>query len=335
MSRIEEALKKAAGTPGTEGAPIRDRFAIAAKPRARVDDYVAESPGPAISAPPASFVEPSLVEPQAKFVEPQAKFVEPHTKFVEPQPRKPEPPVVAPVTSGPTLARVPPSVDVKPVAPRTIDPASVEQYRRLAASLHSLQGQRGIKILMVTSSMPREGKTLTAVNLALTLSEYRRRVLLIDADMRRPSVHELFGVPNRVGLGDGLRAPGTTLTLVNSTEHLTLLTAGRPDPNPAAGLASERMRVVLKEAAERFDWVIVDTPPVGMLSDASLIGSFVDGVVFVVAAGTTERQVVERAINEIGRERIIGTVLNRVASTASPRHDTYYESAESPEIFEP
>lgn len=314
MSRIEEALKKAAGTAGSEGAAIRDRFAIAAKPRARVDDYVAESPAPAITA------------PSTPFVEPQAKFVEPPPKFVEPQSWKSESPVVAPATSGPAFARVSPSADTKPVAPRAIDPASVEQYRRLAASLHSLQAQRGVKIVMVTSSVPREGKTLTAVNLALTLSEsYRRRVLLIDADMRRPSVHELFGVPNRLGLGDGLRAPGTTLTLVNSTAHLTILTAGRPDPNPMAGLASERMRMVLKEAAERFDWVILDTPPVGMLSDASLIGSFVDGVVFVVSAGTTERQVVERAINEIGRERIIGTVLNRVDSTASQAPDPYYQ----------
>jgi protein-tyrosine kinase len=309
MGRIDEALKKAAGAPGSEGAPIRDRFAIAAKPRARVDDFIAESPAPEIAAPPASFVEPQ-------------------PRFAEPQPRKPEAPVVAAATSGPTLARVPPSIGAKSVAPRVIDPASVEQYRRLAATLHSLQGQRGVKTVMVTSSVPREGKTLTAVNLALTLSEsYRRRVLLIDADMRRPSVHELFGVPNRLGLGDGLRAPGTTLTLVNSTEHLTILTAGRPDPNPTAGLSSERMRAVLKEAAERFDWVILDTPPVGMLSDASLIGSFVDGVVFVVGAGTTERQVVERAINEIGRERILGTVLNRVNSTVNPAPESYYQPA--------
>jgi protein-tyrosine kinase len=323
MSRIEEALKKAAGTPGSEGAPIRDRFAIAAKPRARVDDYVTESPAPAMTAPPASFTEP------------QSRFVESQPKFVEPQSWKSESPVVPPAASGPTLSRVSPSVGAPPVAPRAIDPASVEQYRRLAASLHSLQGQRGVKIVMVTSSVPREGKTLTAANLALTLSEgYRRRVLLIDADMRRPSVHELFGVPNRLGLGDGLRAPGTTLTLVNSTEHLTILTAGRPDPNPMAGLASERMRIVLKEAAERFDWVILDTPPVGMLSDASLIGSFVDGVVFVVSAGTTERQVVERAINEIGRERLIGTVLNRVNSTARQATDPYYRHGDASEISE-
>ncbi len=316
MSRIEEAMKRAAGTAANEGAPIRDRFAIAAKARARVDDFIAESPAPAAIAAP-----------------PPTSFVEPQPRLVEPPPRTPEPPVVvAAATSAPTLARVPAAVDAKPVSVRGIDPASVEQYRRLAASLHSLQGQHGVKVVMVTSSVPREGKTMTAVNLALTLSEsYRRRVLLIDADMRRPSVHEFFGVPNRVGLGDGLRAPGTTLTLVNSTEHLTILTAGRPDQNPMAGLSSERMRVVLKEAAERFDWVVLDTPPVGMLSDASLIGSFVDGVVFVVGAGTTERQVVERAINEIGRQRIIGTVLNRVDSVVGPTRNTYYQHTDGSE----
>ena len=255
--------------------------------------------------------------------------------FAEPQPTPSEPPAVAATASGPAVARVSPSVDTKPAALRGIDPASVEQYRRLATSLHSLQRQRGIKLVMVTSSVAREGKTFTAANLAMTFSEsYRRRVLLIDADMRRPSVHELFGVQNRIGLGDGLRTPGTTLTLVNSTDHLTILTAGRPDPDPMAGLASERMRAVLKEAAERFDWVILDTPPVGMLSDASLIASFVDGVVFVVGAGTTERQVVERAINEIGRERIIGTVLNRVDPVTNPARIYYHHVDEGSDSYE-
>jgi capsular exopolysaccharide synthesis family protein len=302
MSRIEEALKKATGAAGSDGAPhLRDRFAIAARPRVRVDDFVAESPAPAPVTP------------------------APATSFVEPEPTASTPPSVADMTSGPAVARVSPSVATQPAAIRGIDPASVEQYRRLATSLHSLQRQRGIKLVMVTSSVAREGKTFTAANLAMTFSEsYRRRVLLIDADMRRPSIHEIFGVQNRIGLGDGLRTPGTTLTLINSTDHLTILTAGRPDPNPMAGLASERMRAVLREAAERFDWVILDTPPVGMLSDASLIASFVDGVVFVVGAGTTERQVVERAINEIGRERIIGTVLNRVDSFTSPSPSRYY-----------
>lgn len=308
MSRIEEALKKASGTAGSEGASaLRDRFVIAARPRVRVDDFVAENPAP------------NPVSPA------------PVPSFVEPPPTAFEPPVGVATTSGPAVARVRPSVDTAPAAIRGIDPASVEQYRRLATSLHSLQRLRGIKLVMVTSSVAREGKTFTAANLAMTFSEsYRRRVLLIDADMRHPSVHELFGVQNRIGLGDGLRTPGTTLTLVNSTDHLTILTAGRPDPNPMAGLASERMRAVLKEAAERFDWVILDTPPVGMLSDASLIASFVDGVVFVVGAGTTERHVVERAINEIGRERVIGTVLNRVDSVTSPASHVYDRYGDEP-----
>jgi protein-tyrosine kinase len=311
MSRIEEVLKRAAtGTTDAEGTPsIRDRFVVAARSRVSVDDFVAESPAPAppVAAPPPAVAAPPMSN-------------------VEPLQWTPEPPVMATATSGPTRARVSPPVDVNLVGLKGIEPASVEQYRRLATSLHGLQRERGVKTVMVTSSVPREGKTLIAANLAVTLSEsYGRRVLLIDADMRRPSVHELFGVPNRVGLGDGLRTPGTMLTLEKTTDHLTILTAGRPDSNPMAGLASERMRVVLKEAAERFDWVIVDTPPVGMLSDARLIASYVDGVVFVVGAGTTERQLVERAFNEIGRERIIGTVLNRVDSGVNLAPVPYYQ----------
>jgi capsular exopolysaccharide synthesis family protein len=169
-----------------------------------------------------------------------------------------------------------------------------------------------MKSVMVTSSIPQEGKTLTATNLALTLSEsYNRQVLLIDGDLRRPTVHEIFGISNAVGLGDGLRSENA-LALVDTTPYLTVLPAGRADADPTAGLASERMRRILKEAAERFDWIVLDTPPVGLIPDARLIADLVDGVIFVIAAKSTGYPFVQKAIEEVGRERILGTVLNRV-----------------------
>jgi capsular exopolysaccharide synthesis family protein len=203
-------------------------------------------------------------------------------------------------------------------------PIVVEQYRRLAASLHELQQQHRIKTLMVASAVPREGKTLTVTNLALTFSEsYGRRVLLIDADLRRPSIHRVLGLPNTTGLAEGLRHEAGDLSLVQVSTNLTVLTAGRPDSNPMAGLTSERMRKLLEDAASAFDWILLDAPPVGLMPDANLLAGLTHGVILVIAAGTTPYPLVARAINEIGQDHIVGTVLNRVSSESIPSTQYY------------
>jgi capsular exopolysaccharide synthesis family protein len=194
--------------------------------------------------------------------------------------------------------------------------ACVEQYRKLAATLHHLQTERELRTLMISSGMPGEGKTLTATNVALTLSEsYGRRVLLIDADLRRPTIHQLFDLPNLTGLGDGLRnETDHALPLVGVSPRLTVLTAGRPDPDPMSGLTSNRMRRVITEASALFDWVLIDTPPVGLLSDGRLLSNMVGGVLLVIRAGHTPFTLVTRAIEAVGRERIIGVVLNAISA---------------------
>ena len=188
----------------------------------------------------------------------------------------------------------------------------VEQFRKLAATLHHTQTDRGIKSVMVTSAVAGEGKTLTATNLALTLSEsYKRRVLLVDADLRRPTLHGVFQLPNLSGLSDGLQAAREQrLSLVEVSPFLTVLTAGRPDPDPMHLLISKRMQQVLDEAGARFDWVILDTPPVGILTDANLLAAMIDAALLVVRAGRTPYLYVQRATGAIGRERILGVVLN-------------------------
>jgi len=202
--------------------------------------------------------------------------------------------------------------DGKLVTQTTGQPISVEQYRRLATRLHLAQAERGTRVVMITSAVINEGKTLTATNLALTLSEsYKRRVLLIDADLRRPWVHELFKLPNVTGLNDGIRAEvERKVPLIRVSECLSVLTAGRPDPDPMSVLASDRMRRVLADASRLFDWVIVDTPPVAVLSDAHLLARLVDTVVLVVRAGVTQHAAMTRAIEAVGRDRILGVVLN-------------------------
>lgn len=200
-------------------------------------------------------------------------------------------------------------------------PVAIEQYRRLAASVHERQAVHGTKRLMVSSARPQEGKTLTVTNLALTLSEsYGRRVLLIDADLRRPSIHEVFRLPTAPGLSEGLESDGSDISLHQVSPRLSILPAGRPSSNPMARLTSNRMRVLLEESAAVFDWVLLDAPPVGIMPDANLLARLTEGVIFVIAAGETPYALVDRAIAEIGRESIIGTVLNRVDQQASLAH---------------
>jgi protein-tyrosine kinase len=196
---------------------------------------------------------------------------------------------------------------------RSSNMQSVEQYRRLAARLHVAQSEQRIRVVMVTSALPGEGKTLSAANLALTLSEsYRRQVLLVDADLRRPCVHDIFRLPNLGGLNDGVRADvHRKVPLIRVTEHLTVLTAGRPDPDPMSVLSSSRMRQVLDEAGSTFEWVIVDTPPIGMLSDAHLLTSLVDTALLVVEAAETPLHAIKSAVDVLGRDRILGVILNR------------------------
>jgi capsular exopolysaccharide synthesis family protein len=215
----------------------------------------------------------------------------------------------------------------KVVVDAETNPASVEQYRRLAAVLHHAQNERGLRVIMVTSALPGEGKTLTASNLALTLSEsYQRRVLLVDADLRRPSIHQLFALPSLSGLSDGLRSvEDRKLTLVEVSSHLTVLPAGRPDPDPMSVLTSSRMQYVLDEAREKFDWVIVDTPPVGLMPDAHLLAAMVDGALLIIGAGMSPHRAVAKAADVIGRDRILGVVLNRVARN-DMSHGAYYYS---------
>lgn len=193
---------------------------------------------------------------------------------------------------------------------------AVEQYRKLAATLHHAQIDRQIRVVMVTSAVTGEGKTLTATNLALTFSEsYKRRVLLVDADLRRPSLHDVFQIPNVSGLSDALRAAAPEkLTLAEVSPTLVVLTAGRPTPDPMQSLTSDRMTRIVHEAAHRFDWVVIDSPPVAMMPDASLLASMVDAVLLVIGAGETDYRVVQKAVDSVGRDRILGVVLNGAES---------------------
>lgn len=197
-----------------------------------------------------------------------------------------------------------------------------EQYRRLAAVLHDSQAANRTKVVMVASAVAGEGKTLTAANVALTLSNsYRKRVLVIDGDLRRPTMHKVFRIETSCGLADGLDPSAERKIVVRQvTPTLALLPAGRPIADPMASLVSERMRQLIDEAREIFDWVIVDTPPLVLLPDANLLASIVDAALLVVKAESTPYAMVKRAMDALGRSRVLGVVLN--TATVGP-HGSY------------
>jgi capsular exopolysaccharide synthesis family protein len=203
------------------------------------------------------------------------------------------------------------------------DALLTEQFRRLAASLHHVRQSQPLSSVMVTSSNPGDGKTLTALNLALVLAEtYLYRVLLVDADLRRPSISRMVDLPDGAGLGDALRAPELRkLALSALTPRLTLLPAGRPTDNSIQALVSPRMRQILDEAQAAFDWVILDSPPVGPTTDARLLSQMVGGTLFVIRAGKTQHHEVAKAIEVVGRDQILGVVLNDVEDVG---HVGYY-----------
>lgn len=203
------------------------------------------------------------------------------------------------------------------------DPALIEQFRRLAATLHHAHLNNGLRSVMVTSALPGDGKTLTSVNLALVLAEsYRYKVLLVDADLRRPSIPNVVDLGMGSGLSEALRAStDQRLALVPITPRLTLLPAGQPIANSIEALTSPRMRQILEEAEERFDWVILDSPPIGPTTDARILTQMVGGALFVIQAARTPYPDVKKAVDALGRDQIIGIVLNGVEATAA---DAYY-----------
>jgi capsular exopolysaccharide synthesis family protein len=316
MSRIDEALRRA--SQGSALAPS------AQEPRE--DPWI---PPPALDRFEAGEQEMPLADFRPE--EPEFRSDEPAAAPLDLRIAPPS----AVVHAEPTAVLAEPARgNEKLVGSGTVEPVAIEQYRKLAVTLHQMQVDRGTRIVMIASAMASEGKTLTAANLALTLSEsFKRKVLLIDADMRRPSIHDIFRIPNVDGLGVGLSAEGDQkLTLVEVTPHLTILPAGKPDPNPISGLTSERMRRILAEAAAKFDWVVVDTPPIGVLPDAKILAEMTDTVVLVIGAGTTPFKPIQRAVEALGRQRIAGVVLNRIAepeSTLNYYAHQYYVRADS------
>jgi capsular exopolysaccharide synthesis family protein len=178
---------------------------------------------------------------------------------------------------------------------------------------------------MVTSTSPKEGKTTVATNLAITMAQAGYRVLLIDADLRKPMVHEVFGLDNEHGLSTLLGEAGEARVYIRKTEveNLHVLPGGPEPVNPAELLGSRKMRTLIAETSERYDVVVLDSSPVLGVADANILATMMDAVVLVIQASKAKRGHVVRARNQLlgVNARVVGAVLNNVRGL---RGDYYY-----------
>ena len=205
------------------------------------------------------------------------------------------------------------------------DPTS-EAYRTLRTNVTFVSAEkRALQLLCVTSPGPGEGKSTTAANLAITIAQQGAHTLLVDADLRRPLVHRAFNLVHEPGLTDILVGSATLREAVrpNVIPNLDILPGGALPPNPSELLGSEAMHRLLEELRGQFDTVIFDTPPALAVTDATVLGASIDGVVLVLRAGETEEAAAQRAVEVFRRvqARIAGTVLNGVAK----QRDRYYQ----------
>lgn len=206
--------------------------------------------------------------------------------------------------------------------------ALAESYRQLRTSVLLSTAGRAPRTLLITSSLPGEGKTTTAVNTAISLAQTDANVLIIDADMRRPRLRSIFDLPESEGLSSILSSEMTPQDMLNAIAKdpntgLHVLTSGPIPPNPAELLGSDQMRKLIKVLSVPFTHIVIDSPPVSSFTDGVLIASMVDGVLLVVHGGKSSRGVVRRSrqlLLDVGA-KLFGVVLNNVSVRS---HDYYY-----------
>jgi non-specific protein-tyrosine kinase len=218
------------------------------------------------------------------------------------------------LTDRPVLATVPISTppDARPIALSAPHDVAAETYRGLRTNVQFLSLDTPLRVLQVTSSLPGEGKTTTVTNLAVVLADAGNRVVIVDADLRRPRVHEVFGVPPVPGLTEALLGDDVT-GLVHHTRSADVLTAGSVPPNPSEMLSSPRLALLLRDLVEHYDYVLVDSAPVLPVADSIALAAAVDGVLVVTQANRTSKRTLTETLARLARVNttVIGIVLNR------------------------
>ena len=207
-----------------------------------------------------------------------------------------------------------------------------ESYVKLRTNIEFSAVDNPIQVIMVTSANPGDGKSTSASNLAVVYAQAEKRVLLIDADLRKPTMHHFFMVSNRGGLTNVLTKQMVLDAAIKDTaiEGLQVLPSGPTPPNPSELLSSRRMAELLKELRGRYDVIIVDTPPVLAVADAQIVSSLCDGTVLVMKAGGVKRELAlkAKASLEHAKARILGVVLNKMNRKTADSYYYYYYGVE-------
>ena len=212
--------------------------------------------------------------------------------------------------------------------------AGMEEFRTLRSRLYQLREKQTLNKLLITSALPREGKSFTSANLAqVIVRQHGRRVLLIDADLRNPQLHKLLGTERGPGLYEYLRSEADEFAVMQrgSMENLFFIPAGTASSNPAELLANGRLRTLLNRVEGMFDWIIIDSAPAVPVSDATLLANECDGILLVVRSNSTPMDAARRAAKEFADRNVVGVVLNGITPELSPYTQYYYAAYGSKE----
>ena len=205
-----------------------------------------------------------------------------------------------------------------------------EAYRGIRTSIEFSNLDKDLKVITVTSSMQNEGKSTVLANLAVSFANLDKKVLIMEGDLRNPSVHRMFNISNIKGLTDILLQNKVFADCVHCTDvkNLHVLTCGAIPPNPSEMLSSKKIRDFIKSLREYYDYIFIDAPPIGIVTDAGIISTYTDGCIFVVGAGDADiemAKVSKERLEKVGAN-ILGVVLNKFeASGASGYYNYYYE----------
>ena len=215
----------------------------------------------------------------------------------------------------------------------TLNTHFAEAYRALRANVSFSSIDRPVKTILVTSAAPREGKTTTVINLGIIMAQAGTRVLIVDADFRRPSLHHIFGfLPNGKKTLPGLsnlivgNSRLEEVRLPSGFARVSLVPAGIAPPNPNELISSQRMKSVIADLAEDADFVLIDSPPCLLYSDAYLLAPLMDGVLYVVRSGSQDKSAQRRVQRQLqqAKARLLGVVFNEAEVEESAGNYSYY-----------
>jgi capsular exopolysaccharide synthesis family protein len=203
-----------------------------------------------------------------------------------------------------------------------------ESYRALRTNIQFSSIDHDIRIIMVTSAGPGEGKSTTAANLAVTYAQSDKQVLVIDSDLRKPTMHHTFSVSNRSGISNILTGQSKSKDVISETSvpNLFLLPSGPIPPNPSEMLNSKRMKDLITELLQHFDYIVIDTPPALAVTDAQIVSTLCDGVLLVVDADSVKSGPAMKAKANLDhvQARILGVVLNNMDRDQKEYYYYYY-----------